>query len=304
MTWKKYTGREKKYMRPALAQNYVNYDRVSIGGDFQQRMEERAVVPPLLQIRPLEYNWYAEVQTTLDAKPEVVCSGTPILLGGTAFGGNRIGIMKHDAVPGETVAVVTTGRHYLGLNYDGALGGAASNTTNLRGKPAYYIIELGKVSDQAPAGPYTGFQCGVFGDIVEEKPFVPMSGIWFAEVILSPFYDATALAAPAAAANADFTPTISIDVKVAAPTTVGYSQTFEARVWSNNPNVAVEAGNLTWNVNGTAYDGDFRVQHDFTADQVGATLSLVATLSDGSTLTANYTYDVAVGAAIANLTRV
>lgn len=300
-------SKKKSYIRPAIARNYLSYGDV-VGGPtgWPNAKEELATVPPLLKLRPMEYNHFSESSEVQSGASEVICSGNAIVIGGAGGAGNRLGILKNDAVPGANVTVVTEGDFDFQLQTTAIAGSpalAAASTTGLAGKTAYYVAETGKVTDQNPitAENTSGFMIGVFLDDspqlfrTNRKP-----GTHFVRVRLAgeAMLSNTAITAVTNASNGDFTESVYVDVP--APTTHngGTVVKLEVDAVTNNPNSSIEPSDVSWTIEGTVYGTGFVVSPTFTT----GTGKTVAVTVKG--VTKNYTVTIAADTAPASWTEV
>ena len=294
------TNLKRGYTRPKSAENYINFGKVAIGYKKDAR-EEEAVLPAEGVLRPLSYRYYSENDTTVNPEPRVFCSGNAFILDG-----KRLGILKHDEVPGRAASFITEGLFLLPLDTDPTEGAAhtASSLSGLNGKTAYYIAELGKVSDQAINGGLTGFPIGYFKYSTEFQDHVPMSGLWHAPVYLDPSYQLnnTAIALPAAATVASVA---SIGHVLEASAFVGLTQKFYLQAQNTDPNDPVYPQNITWVIDGTTYTGaGWTLTHTFAADGADKVCSVTITTAGGTTKTVNFNIDVTTAGAATNFTEV
>lgn len=150
---------KKFFERPQVAKRYRNIEAMLV----DPRMELRQIVaktPPAGRVRPLAYGVYDEPTSLTDPKTEVITSGSVCLIGGAAgseYGGDTIGILAVDSQAGEMRTFFTSGKFYLPLDHLGDAGAsparvAASAKGSLGGKKAYWLVDLGMVTDQVPAG--------------------------------------------------------------------------------------------------------------------------------------------------------
>lgn len=290
------TNLKRQYNRPKSAENFVNFGKVAIGYKKNAR-EEEAVLPAAGVLRPLSFRYYAENDSTRNPESMVFCSGNAFILDG-----KRLGILKHDEVPGNAATFITEGLFLLPLDTDATEFAAhtASDLTGLNGQTAYYIAELGKVSNQAVQAGFTGFPIGYFKYNAEFQDHVPMSGLWHAPVYLDPSYQMsnTAIALPADATVAS---TAQIFATPAVSDFVGLSQDFTVIAQNTNPNDPVYPQNITWVIDGTTYTGaGWKISHAFASAGTGKAGSVTITTAAGTTKTVNFTLDVSAGAAPAN----
>lgn len=287
------TNLRRQYNRPVSAQNYVNFGKVAIGYKKDAR-EEEIVLPAAGVLRPLSFRYYAENDNTRNPESMVFCSGNVFIVAG-----KRLGVLKHDEIPGNAATVITEGLFLLPLDTDATEFAAhtASSLTGLNGKTAYYIAELGKVSDQAIQAGFTGFPVGYFKYDGQFQDYVPMSGLWHAPVYIDPSYEMTntAISNPAAATVAS---TAEIFATPAVSDFVGLSQNFTVIAQNTNPNDPVAPQNISWVIDSVPYpNAGFKITHTFSAAGAGKTGSVTVTTSGGTTKTVNFTLTVSASAA-------
>ena len=145
----------KHYVRPAQALLYRSIETMKADARIDLN-KESVVVPDAGIIRPNAFGTYDEASSQHDAVSDVVCSGAPLLMGGPGTGGYYLGITANDAAPGDRVDVFTEGKFYLPLDWLGDADAtpvrlAASDKGSLVGKPAYWLKDLGLVTDKLPA---------------------------------------------------------------------------------------------------------------------------------------------------------
>lgn len=303
--------KKKAYVRPADAHAYLDFTQV-YAGEWGAREEENVVLPALNKIRPAgNFGWYSENTSVNNAATEVICSGNFVLVGGNtgdSFGGNRIGLMKSDAIPGEFTTVITKGLVNGQLDWEGAASPArtAANTSGLVGKIAYYIIETGTFSDTAPNNSdYHGFAVGTFTGTVQLKQISGGPGLWWAEINLdsSLMKSNTAQDSPAAAGSV--VNAAKLYAKAYVQSGYGLNVTFEVDAESSDPNNPILARHVTWVIDGTTYSAVGKeVTHTFSAAGAGKTVAVTITDDNAVTITKNYTVTITASAAPSAFTEV
>lgn len=143
-------------MRPANAKKYRTVETM-LADPRPNLNKQRTIIPDAGIIRPNAFGTYTEASSQSNPVEDVVCSGAVLLMGAASNGGYYIGITDNDAAPGDDVMVYTEGKFYLPLDWSGDSGAspvrvAASPKGSLAGKPAYWLKDLGMVTDQVPAG--------------------------------------------------------------------------------------------------------------------------------------------------------
>lgn len=278
------------YRRPALAKPYINY---SIAALRPGSRVEYATLPALVKLQPNgNYNWYDESDSVTNAETSIICSGQAVM----SDDKKRIGVLKRDTKAGEVAEIVTDGVFRLQVDY------ANLASTDLNGKAAYYDAATGLLID---ADPTNGLLVGTFGELLEIKPEVPTSGVWFASVTLDPS-DQTAATAPADAATAN-TAAITADAFISAFSADdqgdGLVQVLNVVAANNNPHYPVEDRHVSWLIEGSTTLTGIEVSATFTAGS-GKTVACTITTDDGTTSTINYTVTIAASTAPASWTKV
>lgn len=285
------------FTRPQSAKAYVNYGKVLL--DTRRDLRRETInLPALAKLRPMNYRWYQESTSESGPQPEVLCGGNVFLNNAL----NGIGVLLKDSKPSVAASCVIEGVHALPLEYDAAAT-YTSNLVDLNGKNAYYVKDTGKITDAVP-GAGDGLLIGRFTGFLYLDREVGTSGFWFAGVDIMPelFPGNTAIALPADAGTG-FTFEAYLAVTLGSPNQVGLTQSFNAQFANADPNYPIAEANLSWTIDGTTYAGTSIATHTFAAAGAAKTLSLTVTIG-GSSLTVNYTVDVALASAPANLTKV
>lgn len=172
-----YENRSRKhYVRPANAKKYRSVE-LMLADPRPNLNKQRTIVPDAGIIRPNAFGTYTEASSESNPVEDVVCSGAVLLMGSASNGGYYIGITDNDAAPGDDVMAYTEGKFYLPLDWAGDAGAtparvAASSKGSLSGKAAYWLKDLGLITDQLPAsGGEDYIQVGEFyEDTAEVKP--------------------------------------------------------------------------------------------------------------------------------------
>lgn len=165
-----YARKNRKYFtRNAKAARYRNVEAMMADDRFNYLSKELVTLPAAGSIRPIAFGVYDEASSDFDFQTNVICSGTPILIGAASGGGIRIGITASDGVVGQKVTAYTSGKFFLPLDWAGDAGASparikASDPGALAGKVAYYLKDLGLVTDQLPAAAGSYLQIGTFVD--------------------------------------------------------------------------------------------------------------------------------------------
>lgn len=282
MAYEGQTYRE-KYTRPASAVGYLSYGRVKVGRATVDNGRVVVATPASTVMGKCQWAHYAEVATSKNAKPTVICSGLPIV-----FNGDKVGIATKDFVPGEKIALEVEGTFYMQLDYLGDSGAtparvAATTGSDLTGKPAYWIPKLSLVSDQKPSGSghELHLEIGYFEGEPEQKPNGIDAGIYWAKVRLTNNIDQTAITlatqSPAAASNL-------IDAFASVEYEAGDTLTVDllADAFFNNPNYAVKDSEVSWTIAGGAAQTGRRINYTGTAGTKAITLDIT---SNGVTMT-------------------
>lgn len=243
---------KENYNRPASAAGFMSYGRVKLGNTEGKNKRVVAKTPASTVIGPAKWANYAEVATSKNAKPSVICSGYPIVFGGsTAVKGDKVGIATKDFVAGERIALDVEGLFYMQFDYLGDAGAspervAGSKTTDLSGQPAYWMPTLGLVTNQAPAGGGQVYlEIGYFQGTPEAKPNGIDAGIYWAKVHLTNHVNQAEITltstSPATASNL-------IDAFASVEFETGDTLTVDivTDAFFNNPNYAVKDSEISW----------------------------------------------------------
>jgi hypothetical protein len=297
---------KKHYDRPDAARDFVSYHKVDLEPE-SDKMTEVIVAPVATKVRPSgNYNLYDEATGVADAATNVIASGTPLVVteaGGTT--GRRVGILTHDIEPGKVAQVAVEGLHLMQVEFDSSADHTISSLDpdDLAGKPAYFNIETGKVTDDNAAdlliGIFTGGRCDL-------KPTVgPISGVWYASVELQPALMNSNSAASIATAGST-TQTTSIYLAVTISAHNGLYQELTITGGSNDPRYEFLDHSMTVSIETVqVYSGPAKGSFaaTFTA---GAGQEISVTLTDpaGNSTTKDYTVTISASAAPASFTEV
>lgn len=235
-----YTRTNRKYFeRPRVAKRYRNVEAMMIDsrGDLLER--ENVDVPAAGKIRAIAFGVYDEPGNKPDPQTNVITSGTVVMIGGTSSARDRIGVLSQDCIEGDVVPAYTSGTFFFPLDYKGDAAAsparvAASELGSLNGKIAYWLRDLGKVTDQKPAsGGQAYLAIGTFVDVSAERQ--PEGCYWdhkFAAVKLQYIYGQTGIAEPSAASIAH---TAGIDVFPSVSSFGGLTVDFTVNASSTDP---------------------------------------------------------------------
>lgn len=155
MSYEQTQRSRKHYVRPANAKKYRTVE--SMLADPRPNLnKQRTIIPDAGIIRPNAFGTYTEASSEHNPVSDVVCSGAVLLMGSASNGGHYIGITDNDAAPGDEVTAYTEGKFYLPLDWAGDSGAtparvAASDKGSLAGKAAYWLKDLGLITDKLPA---------------------------------------------------------------------------------------------------------------------------------------------------------
>jgi len=174
----------KHYVRPANAKKYRSVEQM-LADPRPNMNKQRTIIPDAGIIRPNAFGTFTEASSEHDPVSDVVCSGAVLLMGAASNGGYYIGITDNDAAPGDDVSVYTEGKFYLPMDWQGDSGASparvsASDKGSLAGKPAYWLKDLGLVTDQAPAG--GGEDYIQVGEFYEDSADLKPEGILWGQV--------------------------------------------------------------------------------------------------------------------------
>lgn len=297
---------KKHYDRPDAAKDYVSYAKVRL--DPRSDLQTEVITAPVAtKVRPSgNYNLYNESTGVADAATNVIASGTPLVVteaGGTT--GRRVGILTHDIEPAKVAQVCVEGLHLMQVEYASASDHTISSLDpdSLAGKPAYYAIDTGKVTDDNTAdlliGVFKGGRCDL-------KPTVgPISGVWYASVELKPeLMDTNAPASIATAGSTTQTTAIYLAVTISAH--AGLYQELTIAGGSNDPRYEFLDHSMTITIEGTqVYSGTAKGSYaaTFTAG-AGKTIAVTMTDPAGNSTTKNYTVTMSATVAPASFTEV
>lgn len=176
--------KRKHYVRPGQALRFRSVESMLID-DRLDLPKQSVILPAAGKIRPFAFGTFNEATSEHDAVQDVVCSGAVLLLGAVSDGGYYLGITDHDAAAGERVSCFTEGKFYLPLDWAGDSGAtparvAASSKGSLAGKPAYWLKDLGMITDQVPDG--AGEDYLHVGEFYEDSSELKPDGIQHGDV--------------------------------------------------------------------------------------------------------------------------
>ncbi len=218
-------------------------------------------MPAAGALRPFAFGTYDEASSQHNPATNVVCSGAVLLLGAASNGGYYIGITEYDAVAGEMVSVITEGEFFLPVDWAGDAGAtparvAASAKKDLAGRPAYWLKDLGLVTDKKPAsGGQAHIQIGEFVyDSSELKPSGIFHGqIWAAVQIRKADVVANAVTVPT---TASITHTGAYAVFAEVSSRIGLGVDFFITALNSDPNVQILSSDISSLAESSTYVGD------------------------------------------------
>ena len=295
--------KKNKYTRPAYAKNYLQLSDVLLSEE--SHCEERIIeVPPIEKLRPLNgYNHYGEATSEgVAVEGRVVCSGTPIQYVNPANGQIQgIGIMKHDARPGENVACIVAGDVLLPANF-GALIEPAANAKSVYTQ-AFHTLSTGLFGGSAGPGGEVGLRLSMPKVHPRANSIVGFGGAMWIAVKLNNFGNVSG-ANYADQAFAGFTPAARFQISIS--DFVGVDQNIYVDAALNDPNEPILPENVKVEYGGNEYPAnkDYTIPVTFDVG-VGEGFDVVITkiLKDGTefTSTNSFTVDISASAAPANL---
>lgn len=251
--------------------------------------------PAALKVQPeSSYRLYTEPDTTENPGTNVICSGTALLInqGSSTGDAQMIGILAHDAQPGDTAVCAVEGLFLLQAT---PTIGAADT---LNAKPAYFDVDDGLVYASAGGTSDNRLLIGYFdGGISElELQTNKISGYYYVSVRLDPalMMTNTAQSVPSNASSLTNTATPYVAGEISA--FGGLSQLLT--VSATSPDPRYQGGDLTLSVTveGTEiYSGPFKstVNATFTA---GSGKTVVFAVTDPAGNSGNATYTVTMHA--------
>lgn len=309
------------YVRPAEATRYLRADMVLSDSNSNQS-EIMVKLPALADVTTRIYNLYTEATSEGVNAGSIICSGTPILYG-DGTNNHGIGILKHDAKPGEKASLVTKGKVWLPLAI-AELGTAGTDGTlsffsvswdafgdTLRGKTAYFK------ADDTAASATLGFvgttdsanhlAVGILTGEFEIKRQYNSPYVAWVRVDLMPVAgEAVSAATPdySAAGAASQIPAAILGIHLSGEAAL--NQNVFVSGGFSNPADVLQPEDLTLTTGGTNYsfNEDFVTNVTFAAGLgVAFSITLAKTLADGTAFSqrADYTADFSASVAPANL---
>ena len=282
---------KQSYSRPDSAKSYISFHKVAVDVK-DSALQEYVTLPTLSKLRPMNYRWYAESTDAPGGAAAVMCSGNLFL--NTTL--DKVGVLKRDAKPGDTVALVLEGTYALPLDYANL---TAAEISALNGKAAYYLVASGLLSDTDPGGG-AALKIGYFTEVSETNLSTVTSGVKFAHVRLDPTIENTAVSLPADAATG-FTTEHFVEASISALD--GLNQWLTVDLGNANPNYPFAPHQVAWTVEGTAIGTGFSIEAAFTAGS-GKTIAVTVTDGAGGSTTKNYTVTISASAAPSAFTEV
>lgn len=278
----------KYYERPYRAGRYRNIEAMKIDAKGDQFETMNVVLPPAGQIRSIAFGVYDEATNKPNPATNVITSGTVVLIGAASYGGDIIGVTTVDGVAGDKVTAFTKGTFFFPLDYMGDSGAtparvAASALGSLNGKKAYWLRDLGLMTNQKPAsGGQAYLEVGRFVDVSQERQ--PEGCCWahkFAAVAIEPIPGQTAITAPTSASIAHAG---TIDVFPSVSSFGGLTVDFTVNASNSDPWIEYADSDISTNIDNAGDDVTV------TGNEFSYTFSTAGT----------YTIDITVGGSTFN----